>query len=200
MHAILETLAPDIARQALEPREILFKPRDRPKLIPKPFIRTDGSYREWVLKNCKSGLQRLVKQKHVFKHKGKVLLSGALAVPKDIDEDRSISALCPLNALIDPSKLWRPIFAAMPALRAVRTDKTKRLRIFKKDARHYFHQLGLGRKLEKYLAHPPVLGDNGHMLFPLHRAVPMGLRQQPLGHNAAPRLALPVPTFRLVHV
>ena len=102
------------------------------------------------------------------------MLSGAFAVPKDPGKDRSISALCPLNSLVDPGKLWKPVFAAMPCLRAIRTNKSRRLCVFKKDARHYFHQLGIGRKWEKYLAHPPILSDHGHWLYPLHRAVPMG--------------------------
>ena len=71
-------------------------------------------------------------------------------------EDRSISALNPVNALIDGKKLWKPVFASVWRLRAVRVHPSRRLRIFKRDARHFFHHLGIGRRWEKLLAHPPI--------------------------------------------
>ena len=43
---ILGTLAPEIARQAGEPQGILFRPHERPQMIPRPFVRTDVSYRD----------------------------------------------------------------------------------------------------------------------------------------------------------
>lgn len=73
------------------------------------------------------------------------MLSGAFAVAKDATEDRCISAMVPLNEMCDRTKLWAPKFAMMPRLRGVKVDPKRRLRLSKKDARHYFHTLGIGK-------------------------------------------------------
>ena len=46
--------------------------------------------------------------------------------------------------------------------------------MYRIDARHFFHNLRLGRRWAKRLAHPPIKGRAGELLFPLHLAVPMG--------------------------
>ena len=114
-------------------------------------------------------------RKRIFKHKGKPLLNGAFAVGKNEEEDRAISNLVPLNALIDTSKFWKPVFARVPSLRVVTVRQGKRLRTSKRDARHFFHQLAVGRRWQKYFAHPALpASDRFSEKVPCHRCLPMG--------------------------
>ena len=99
--AILERVDKEMAEQVRRPGAILLPPLGRPEKLPRPFVRKDSTYPEYVRRNCKSGLQRLAKSGRVFKHRVKVSYSGAFAVPKDLTEDRAISALCPLYSLVD---------------------------------------------------------------------------------------------------
>ena len=71
----------------------------------------------------RAGLQKRVGEAHVWKHRGKVLWNGAFAVAKDATEDRFISALVPLNHLLDPTKVPRPCFAYVPKMRSMRTER-----------------------------------------------------------------------------
>ena len=84
------------------------------------------------------------------------MYGGSFAVGKNKDEDRAISAVCQVNELIDKSKLWAPKLARMGALRCLALSGNRKLRIYKKDARHFFHFLRIGKRWHKYLAHPPV--------------------------------------------
>ena len=59
VHDILKSISPELSRQVLEPQDLLFKPSERPARIPRPFIRTDGTYKQWVLSNVKSGFAAL---------------------------------------------------------------------------------------------------------------------------------------------
>ena len=92
---ILKDFDPDLARQALEPQRVLLPRASRPKVLPRPFVKVDLTYPALVEKNRKSGLQRLVRPRHVAKHRGRIIYSGVFAVPKDEKETRGISALCP---------------------------------------------------------------------------------------------------------
>ena len=157
------------------PSALLLPKRLRPTHIPKPFCKLHDAYPEYVKRNVKAGLQKLLPRRSIYKIKGRPLYSGAFAVPKNVEEDRAISALCPLNALVDPSKLWKPRFAIMPMMRALRITPGKRLCIYKKDARRFFHFLRIGRRWKKYMAHPPLKATSQHPeMFPTHAAVPMG--------------------------
>ena len=133
----LQGFFPELAAQVREPRRLLLEPGARPRLLKRPFIKLHPTYQQLVARMVRVGLQKLRSGKHVWKHHGKPLVSGAFAVPKDGAETRLISALCPLNDLIDDANLFRPQFAYMPKLRAVRTCPGKRLVVFKRDARHY---------------------------------------------------------------
>ena len=96
------------------------------------------SYPNYVDRCVRAGMQRLLPIKRIFKLKtGKPLISGAFAVPKDTEEDRGISALCPLNSWIDDAKMVAPKFAMPSRLRCVGGPWLKRLGVSKKDVRHF---------------------------------------------------------------
>ena len=71
----------------------------------RPFVRLGRGYGDFVAKAVKVKLQKLKPFKHVFKVNGKPLVSGAFAVGKDALENRAISAICPLNDMVDDGKL-----------------------------------------------------------------------------------------------
>lgn len=175
LHRVLSKFDKKLAQQIEHPGELLLPRHARPARLPRPFCKLSDSYPEYVKRNCRAGLQKLKPLKTIYKVKGKPLFSGAFAVAKNADEDRAISALCPLNAMVDSDKIWVPRFALMPSLRAMTLRESKRLRIYKKDARHFFHFLKIGKRWEKYMAHPPLPAVEGHPpMFPVHQGVPMG--------------------------
>eukprot|EP00974_Lingulodinium_polyedra_P063206 6100742-Lingulodinium_polyedra.AAC.1 len=49
------------------------------------------------------------------------------------------------------------------------------LAVSKRDARHFFHMLRLGRRWQKYLANLPIEDESGAEVYPLHVSVPMGM-------------------------
>ena len=175
LKGVLDRYDKGLAEQVEHPSSLLYPKRLRPKHIPKPFCKLHETYPAYVKRNVKAGLQTLLPRKSIYKIKGRPLYSGAFAVPKNSDEDRAISALCPLNALVNPAKLWKPRFAIMPMMRALQIAPGKRLRIYKKDARHFFHFLRIGRRWRKYMAHPPLKATAEYPeMFPAHAGVPMG--------------------------
>ncbi|CAL1171994.1 unnamed protein product [Cladocopium goreaui] len=175
LKGVLDRYDKGLAEQVEHPSSLLYPKRLRPKHIPKPFCKLHETYPAYVKRNVKAGLQTLLPRKSIYKIKGRPLYSGAFAVPKNSDEDRAISALCPLNALVNPAKLWKPRFAIMPMMRALQIAPGKRLRIYKKDARHFFHFLRVGRRWRKYMAHPPLKATAEYPeMFPAHAGVPMG--------------------------
>lgn len=143
-------------------------------MLPWPYILVDKGYREFVARCCRSGLQRLARPSRIWKHRGRRLINGAFAVGKNLQEDRFISGVCPTNALLDEVLVPRPVFAYVPRLRGLQTRPGSRVVVSKRDARHYFHALRLGRKWEKFVGHPPVTGADGASLVPVHRSAPMG--------------------------
>ena len=172
---VLQGFDPRLAEQVEHPSSLLLPAKKRPTKIPKPFCKLDASYPEYVKRNTQAGLQVLMPRKRIYKIKGKTLYSGAFAVAKNLDEDRAISALCPLNTLVDATKLWKPRFAIMSAMRCMRLPPCKLLRVYKKDARHFFHFLKIGHRWNKYMAHPPLKASSDHEeRYPVHRGVPMG--------------------------
>ena len=175
LKGVLDRYDKGLAEQVEHPSSLLFPKKLRPKHIPKPFCKLHETYPEYVKRNVKAGLQTLMPRKSIYKFKGRPLYSGAFAVPKNSEEDRAISALCPLNALVNPAKLWKPRFAIMPMMRTLQISPGKSLRIYKKDARHFFHFLRIGRRWRKYMAHPPLKATPQFSeMFPTHAGVPMG--------------------------
>ena len=164
---------PSISDQILDPEKLLLDEEDRPKKLPKAFVNVDRTYDAYVQRNVVAGLQELVGEEQVYRHEGKLLVSGAFGVPKNEKENRAISAAMGINALLDRKKLPRPKFGYPPRMRTMRAVRGSVLLKSKRDARHYYHVLKPGDKWKKYLAHPPVWRE-GKKIFPLHRAVPMG--------------------------
>ena len=58
----------------------------------------------------------------------------------------------------------------------VKTLPGTRVKLWKRDLRHYFHQLVIGKGWRKYMAHPPVPDPRGvaSEVYPFHHATPMG--------------------------
>ena len=92
-------------------------------------------------------------------------IGGAFAVEKDEVEDRVISD-CMVNQLLDPAKIPRPKFAYLLRLRGLTSTPGLVRKVSKRDARHYFHQLRLHRRWEKFLSGPAA--ELGPSLWPRH--------------------------------
>ena len=184
----------EVAKQARDPSSLLLRPCARPKRLANSFSRLHSSHPSLVQRNCKAGLQRLVRGRHVWKHNGKRLVGGASGIRKKDSEDRIISDL-PVNQLVDPTKVLRPRFGYPPRLRSMLARPGTFLVVRKRHLRHYFHHLRLGRRWHKYLAHPPIMVD-GVRESPLHQAAPMGFTgsagiAQAVTDEATTRVALP---------
>ena len=135
-----------LAKQAAEPTQVLLRPRDRPLRLPRPFVMADRSCPTLVKRGVQAGLMRLVPSRRVIRQHGKPVYNGSFAVGKDASEDRIISAMVPTNSLLNPGSIPRPRFAYPPKLRVLRTAAGERVVVWKRDARHYFHQLKVGRR------------------------------------------------------
>jgi len=180
---VLNEFYPKLAKQVEHPRELLLKVSERPEELKKPFVRVSKTYPAFVERCVKAGTHTLLSEKQVWKHGGKVLVQGTFAVrkpgadPSEGDptkvETRVICAAVPANQLIDSSKMPRPVFGYIPRLRALQTTPRKWLLKSKRDARHYFHRLKLGRKWAKFLAQPPI-GTGVDKRFPASTTIPMG--------------------------
>ena len=142
---------------------------ERGELKRRPYVHIGDDYPAFVEATVRSGLQKLMPRKKIAKHRGRILAGGAFAVAKDFDEDRFVSDL-PVNELLDPQRLPRPTFAYVPRFRTLRVRPGWSIRVSKRDARHYFHRLRIGRRWRPFLAHPAV---NNSSDVPVHAAVPM---------------------------
>ena len=168
---------PAMGDQVRYPAKLLFPARKRPRKLARGYTWVSSSYPQLVRKNVKAGLHRFKRAHEVAKHNGKKVLAGAFAVVKDEKEDRVITDPS-VNQLLDPDKLPRPRFAFIPSMRSVTVPKTGRILCSKRDARHYFHRLRIGRRWEKWLCGPPILDESRSggvtQLYPASRASPMG--------------------------
>eukprot|EP00971_Amphidinium_carterae_P286189 5682629-Amphidinium_carterae.1 len=172
----MNEIDPFLARQIIHPRDLLLRPSERPSVLLPTHSMLAPSYRKLVERNVTVGLQKLVPMGKVWKHHGKPLIGGAFGIRKSIGEQRVISNL-PVNQLLDDARVPRPRFAYPPRLRGLRTKPHTPVYLWKRDMRHYFHQLQIGRRWYKFLAHPGIpSGDGKTFLYPLHRAVPMGFK------------------------
>ena len=169
----LEKDFPLYAEQVREPKLLLLPSRLRPIRIKRGHTWVNSSYPDLVRKNVKAGLHVLKKEKQVAKHRGSLCLAGAFAVPKDETEDRVITDPS-VNQLLDPQKLPRPRFAYIPKLRVTLVPRTGRLLVSKRDARHYFHSLRIGRKWQRWLCGPPIADFGRGLRYPASCTAPMG--------------------------
>ena len=146
-----EHFDPQVAAQIRDPKMV--PTRRRPKRLKRGHTWLASSYPELVRRNV--GLHRHKKPSQVANKYGIRCVAGAFAVKKDEHEDRVITDPS-VNQLLDPDRLPRPRFAFVPSLRTVTVRNRGCVAVSKRDARHYFHRLRIGRRWEKWLCGPPV--------------------------------------------
>ena len=172
----LQALFPVMAEQVSSPSHLLLPPARRPRRVKRGFTWVAPSYPELVKKNVKAGLQRLKHPKQVARLGGKMVLAGAFAVMKDDREDRVITDPA-VNQLLDQDRLPRPRFAYVPSLRSVTVPRTGVIVVSKRDARHYFHRLRIGRRWGRWLCAPsielPCRQGGTRVMFPAAQSAPM---------------------------
>ena len=151
---------PEMAEQVVHPRALLLPSRRRPRCVKRGYTWLASSYPQLVKRNVRAGLHRLKKSREVAKHRGVKCLAGAFAVKKDAHEDRVITDPS-VNQLLDPEKLPRPRFAYIPKLRCLHVPSNGVVVVSKRDARHYFHRLRIGRRWQKWLCGPSVMRGTG---------------------------------------
>ena len=177
LHQHLKATFPEMAEQVAFPNALLLSSKRRPRHVKRGYTWLASSYPELVKRNVKAGLHCLKKSQQVAKHRGIKCLAGAFAVRKDDREDRVITDPS-VNQLIDPEKLPRPRFAYIPKMRCVTVPSDGVLMVSKRDARHYFHRLQIGKRWHRWLCGPPasvVVGrGRSRQMFPASRAAPMG--------------------------
>ncbi len=168
---------PQMAVQVSQPKCLLLPSRRRPRRVKRGYTWLASTYPELVKRNVQAGLHRYKKGSQVAKHRGVKCLAGAFAVIKDEAEDRVITDPS-VNQLLDPEKLPRPKFAFIPSLRTLSIPKDGVIAVSKRDARHYFHRLRIGKNWQKWLCGPPVMsassGGGTKTRYPASCSAPMG--------------------------
>ncbi|CAE7256040.1 unnamed protein product, partial [Symbiodinium sp. CCMP2456] len=177
LHEHLKDSFPEMADQVIRPETLLLPSKRRPRRVKRGYTWLASSYPELVRRNVRAGLHRLKKPHQVARHRGVVCLAGAFAVRKDANEDRVITDPS-VNQLLDPVKLPRPRFAYIPKMRTVAVPAGGILVVSKRDARHYFHRLQIGRRWRRWLCGPPIqttssTGQDGFR-YPASCSAPMG--------------------------
>eukprot|EP00435_Cladocopium_sp_Y103_P023381 s313_g5.t1 len=168
--------SPVMAQQVSQSSSLLLSSRRRPRRVKRGYVWLASSYPELVKKNVKAGLHRYKKASQVAKHRGVKVLAGAFAVKQDSHEDRVITDPS-VNQLLDPDLLPRPKFAYIPALRCLTVPRSGYIAVSKRDARHYFHRLRIGKKWQRWLCGPPVMLNSRagpQQLYPASCSAPMG--------------------------
>ena len=151
----VERCFPEMGKQVRFPTALLLPARKRPRRIKRGYTWVASTYPQLVERNVKAGLQKLKHGNQVARHGGRMVLASAFAVVKDALEDRVITDPT-VNQLLDPSRLPRPKFAYIPSLRSLTVPRGGVIRVTKRDARHYFHRLQIGRRWGKWLCSPPI--------------------------------------------
>ncbi len=167
---------PVMSQQVVNPGCLLLASKRRPRRVKRGYTWLAPSYPELVRRNVKAGLHRYKKASQVAKHRGVRCLAGAFAVKKDEFEDRVITDPS-VNQLLDPQKLPRPKFAYIPGMRCLSVPKSGLIAVSKRDARHYFHRLRIGKNWQRWLCGPPVTLEHGgvtRVRYPACQSAPMG--------------------------
>jgi len=180
--SVLRRHYPHLADCAHDPSQVLFDSTGMPASLPRPFIRVGKDYDLLVSRFLSVGLQEMRSKKRVVHFSGKPVYAGVFSVGKEGKaETRMISAATSANAMVDPEKMPRPRFPNIAQLGVLRLRGPGRLRVSKRDIRHFFHQLRNSSKWRGYLAHPRpqhVRKSLKHVIrpgyFPVHRSWPMG--------------------------
>ena len=173
----LQSTFPEMAEQVVRPNALLLLSRRRPRHVKRGYTWLARSYPELVQRNVKAGLHCLKKRGQVARHRGALCLAGAFAVKKDEYEDRVITDPS-VNQLLDPDKLPRPQFAFVQKMRSLTVPEGGVVVVSKRDARHYFHRLKIGRRWRRWLCSPPIQIGRGagpeQQRFPASCSAPMG--------------------------
>lgn len=167
---------PVMSQQVINPGCLLLASKRRPRRVKRGYTWLAPSYPDLVRRNVKAGLHRYKKASQVAKHRGVKCLAGAFAVKKDEFEDRVITDPS-VNQLLDPQKLPRPKFAYIPGMRCLSVPKSGLIAVSKRDARHYFHRLRIGKNWQRWLCGPPVILEHGgvtRVRYPACQSAPMG--------------------------
>ena len=167
---------PVMSEQVSQPGRLLLVSKRRPRRVKRGYTWLAPTYPELVRRNVQAGLHRYKKASQVARHRGVKVLAGAFAVKKDDVEDRVITDPS-VNQLLDPELLPRPKFAYIPSLRSLSVPSGGVVAVSKRDARHYFHRLRIGKNWQRWLCGPPVSSSSGRgsqQLYPASCSAPMG--------------------------
>ena len=173
--AVLAADLPDLALQCEEPAALLLDPDEWPSVQARDFSLLAPDYPSLIDSAVGVGLEELMDAEQLAEVGGAPLVGGGFAVPKKGTETRWIKPSKVLNRLVDPRKLVAPRMPHLPQLGSVTTRAGTRLRVSKRDARHYFHVLRMGEKWKAFTAGPPVI-KHGLKKFPVGRSFSMGFR------------------------
>ena len=177
LHEHLKDAFPEMSEQVVRPDSLLLASKRRPKRVKRGYTWLAPSYPDLVRRNVKAGLHCFKKPHQVARHRGIRCLAGSFAVRKDDHEDRVITDPS-VNQLLDPERLPRPRFAYIPKLRCLQVPASGVLVVSKRDARHYFHRLRIGRRWRRWLCGPPVTwevaGKRRGQRYPASCSAPMG--------------------------
>ena len=151
----LHVFDPELAELVDDPERLMKPVGERPEPR-RPFVHIDQTYPELVEKAVASGLQEWGEATEAVHSGDRPQHSGAFAVAKDDKEDRWISPLEFANDCVDDARLPPLVAPYIPQLATTTLRPRCKLRVSKRDARHYFHVLRRGRKWRKWMAMPPV--------------------------------------------
>lgn len=172
--AVLRTRFPVLAEQVYDPSVLLLDESERPAVLPRPFVWVTSDYRMVMEEGVAGGQFVYLPRQDLMLFKGVPVYVGIFEVPKaGTSEGRLICAACPLNALVDPNKLVAPMFHYLPYMFALQLREGIRLRVWKRDARHFYHSLKAERRWVPWFARPPVVDDHGAEQFPCSLSLPM---------------------------
>ena len=174
---VLENDFPELSRWAASPDKAVLSDEMMPKELPKPFCWVTKDYPEVIRKGVASGLMELKPAADLYHVHGRPLHSGVFEVPKadSATEARMIFAGNPVNAVLDPAKCPSPIFPYLRYLHQIFLQPGKRLRVWKRDARHYYHCLSAPAAWRALLAYPPCdIEGFDEPQYPCSTAWPMG--------------------------
>ena len=158
--ASLDAKFPEFAQQVRRPESLLLAPENRPFVVIQFVSFLDVSCGGLVAASVKVGLQKLAPSKRVAAIWAANSSCELLPCQKNKAEDRMISVCNPTDDLVCLPKLPRPQFARISFLRSFICHKHLKLKICKRDARHYFHNLKLGKRWHRVLSscvHCPIM-------------------------------------------
>lgn len=175
--SVLEEFYPAMARQLADLGELLLPQDAWPQVLPRPFVRIMADYGELMRDGVEHGQFIFLPRRSLMVFQGLPIYAGVIEVPKaGRDEGRLICAAYPLNALVDLRRLESPAFPHLAYLFALNIAPGAKVRIWKRDARHFYHFLRAGPRRVPWFAHPLVDPEEAcdEQRFPCSTSLPMG--------------------------